>query len=117
MDVAQEVQTVADGEGCELCGHTVAADLTTEFNQVQAGAPPEPWVHCKDQDACTGRAVVAKLHPGVDCQTCRAEVRLVDRNVSPPQAKCLAPTGNPNACNTWKLRVDAGVVGRRVLAR
>jgi hypothetical protein len=111
------VERVADGDGCELCGHTVAADLTTEFTPAKDGVPPEPWVHCKDEDACTARVVVAKLHPGVDCRTCRASFMLVNHEESPEQADCLGLTRSPNFCNTWKMRVDAGFVGRRVPVR
>lgn len=104
-------------DGCEACGHSVVAELTADFGQGDAGALAEPVVHCKDAVACAARVEVVKRHPGVGCRTCHASMLLVRHDESPEHDDCIGPTRSSNFCNTWKLRVDAGLAPRRALAR
>lgn len=104
-------------DGCEVCGHSVVAELTADFGQGNAGKLAEPVVRCTDREACAVRTEIARAHPGVDCRTCHASVLLVRNDEAPEQDDCIGASRSPNFCNTWKLRVDGGLAPRRALAR
>lgn len=93
---------------CEQCGHDVQDDLVVEFTAPTPDDEPDPWVHCRDEEACTARVLDDHRHPSVECRTCGAQAKLVDRDVLPSRADCLYNIGEgPVACMTRTLRMVA----------